>query len=213
MVGKREEPFLMALAELRRRLAGGDYPPGARLAAAELASELGLSPTPIREVLARLAGEGLLDERRGDGAFVPVYAPLDVADLYRLALAHLDAALRGRERPGACAQALGAAPADSRAAVPAADRLLASWIAAAAGRRLTASFLRLQRQLGPVRRHEPRCFEDLLEEWRDLAAADAPRTRLALGRAFYRRRVRSAGRITELLARAGEGGLYSPDIV
>jgi DNA-binding GntR family transcriptional regulator len=202
MAAKRGEPFQLALAELRRRLCEGAYPPGARLAAAEVAGELGLSATPVREALARLAGEGLLDERRGEGAFVPGYSGPDVADLYRLGLAHLEAALR---IPGGGAprlQATAMRPEDAAAAVTAADRLLAEWIAGAAGRRLTQSFLRLQRQLGPVRRLEPRCFSDLLEEWLDLAGAGEPRERLALGRAFYRRRVRAAARLADLSARA-----------
>ncbi|MFC3077828.1 GntR family transcriptional regulator [Phenylobacterium terrae] len=205
MNATRREPFQLALAELRRRLAAGTYPPGTRLAAADLAGELGLSATPIREALARLAGEGLLDERRGEGAFLPLYAGQDVADLYRLSQAHLQAALQGAhvDRP---ANGLGAAilerPADAASAVVAADRLFAGWVAEQAGRRLALSFGRLQLQLAPVRRLEPLCLPDLTAEWARLAAADrgGARERLAAVRQFHARRVRMAGRLADALA-------------
>ena len=51
---QRSGPFLSALTELRRRIARGAYRPQMHLAAADLAAELGLSPTPMREALARL---------------------------------------------------------------------------------------------------------------------------------------------------------------
>ena len=40
---------------------GGELPPGARLGQVELAERLGISRTPVREALRRLAGEGLAD--------------------------------------------------------------------------------------------------------------------------------------------------------
>lgn len=99
MAARRSEPFLQAVAELRRRLSVGELPQDSRLSAAELAAELGLSPTPMREALARLAGEGLLEDRRGEGFFVRRLAARDVADLYRLAQAHLQIAIAAARPP------------------------------------------------------------------------------------------------------------------
>ena len=85
----RPEPFLVALAALRARLRAGLAAPGSRIAVTETADALRLSATPVREALARLAGEGLLEDRRGQGYFVRTLAAPDIADLYRMHLAHL----------------------------------------------------------------------------------------------------------------------------
>lgn len=50
-----------AVARLRARLLGGVYAPGAPLTAAQLALDLGMSRTPVREALRTLASEGLVD--------------------------------------------------------------------------------------------------------------------------------------------------------
>jgi DNA-binding GntR family transcriptional regulator len=55
---------------IRDRICLLEYPPGARLAEEELAQEFGVSRTPIRSVLSRLEGEGLLQSRHGVGTFV-----------------------------------------------------------------------------------------------------------------------------------------------
>lgn len=198
MTAKRSEAFQSALAELRRRLRMGALPPESRLAAAELAAELGLSPTPMREALARLVGEGLLEDRRGLGVFVRRLSVRDVADLYRLNQMHLEIALatspaHATTRPdnGASARAEPDPP------VAAIDRLFAAWVAEANGVLLLRAYLRAQLQLAPVRRLEPFHVDGLGSEAAALAAAGAlhPRRRLAPVRAFFRRRVRLAERL------------------
>jgi DNA-binding GntR family transcriptional regulator len=54
-------------ALLRDRIVAGQLPPGSRLQDAQLAGELGVSRTPIREALIRLADEGFVeaDPNRG----------------------------------------------------------------------------------------------------------------------------------------------------
>ena len=59
------EPFHVVLRHLRDRLQRGVLPPGAHITAVDLADELRLSTTPVREALSRVAGEGLLEDRRG----------------------------------------------------------------------------------------------------------------------------------------------------
>jgi DNA-binding GntR family transcriptional regulator len=73
-----------AYRELRRRLLLGEYPGAGRLAEVRLATELGVSRTPVREALWRLEAEALV-ERRPDGGFFPRIPDLaSIRDLYEV---------------------------------------------------------------------------------------------------------------------------------
>jgi DNA-binding GntR family transcriptional regulator len=73
-----------AYRELRRRLLLGEYPAAVRLAEVRLATDIGVSRTPIREALVRLEAEGLV-ERRPEGGFVARIPDLtSIRDLYEL---------------------------------------------------------------------------------------------------------------------------------
>ena len=50
----------LAYERIRGYVLGGEVPPGARLGQVELAERFGISRTPVREALRRLAGEGLV---------------------------------------------------------------------------------------------------------------------------------------------------------
>ena len=63
---------------LLERIVSGELPAGARLPQEALAEELGVSRTPLREALARLASEGLVAFTPNRGATV---APRDFGDL------------------------------------------------------------------------------------------------------------------------------------
>ncbi len=58
--------------ELRTALLGGHFAPGQRMTSRALASELGTSPTPVREALARLHAERVLDLDANGTAVIPV---------------------------------------------------------------------------------------------------------------------------------------------
>jgi DNA-binding GntR family transcriptional regulator len=60
------------------RIHRGDLPPGSRVRDRDLASQLGVSRTPIREALLHLAREGVLDTAMGRGFRV---RPIDAAEL------------------------------------------------------------------------------------------------------------------------------------
>jgi Transcriptional regulators len=53
----------VAYEHLRDRIVFGEDPPGTLLREAELAEEIGVSKAPIREALARLSSEGLVERK------------------------------------------------------------------------------------------------------------------------------------------------------
>lgn len=88
-------------AVLRERIYGGRYPGGARLPQENLAAELGVSRTPLREALRVLEQEGLIRVRPGEGARVvsgDVETLLAAYEL-RAVLDGLAARLAARSRP------------------------------------------------------------------------------------------------------------------
>jgi DNA-binding GntR family transcriptional regulator len=202
MTAKRSEPFLQALTEVRRRISEGHYPAEARLTAAALAAELDISPTPMREALARLAGEGLLEDRRGQGFFLRRLSTRDIADLYRLNLEHLEIAL---QEPRATTSAGTATPAESGLepadAIRATDRLFAGWVTEAGGAVLTRSYRRVHGQLTRARGVEIHHLDDLPQEYAELVKEDSkrPAQRLPRVRTFFRRRIRIAAKLAESL--------------
>jgi DNA-binding GntR family transcriptional regulator len=92
----------LAYAAIRERIVSGALPRGGRVHQEDLAAELGVSRTPVREALRRLAAEGLVDLRTNRGA--------RVAELDRSAMrAAYDARLV--IEPGAARLAAGRRPA------------------------------------------------------------------------------------------------------
>ena len=63
---------------LRERILSGDLPRGSKLRQVSLAEEMGVSRTPLREALRRLAAEGLVDFSPNRGATV---SELDFGDM------------------------------------------------------------------------------------------------------------------------------------
>lgn len=118
-----------AYLTLRRRLADGTYPPGSRLREEELAAQLGVSRTPVREALRRLDAEGWLRVVPNQGAFAAEWSDADIEEVYDLravleshAAEHAANAADRRllaVMEAACEQAEAAIPADSTAAVEA----------------------------------------------------------------------------------------------
>jgi len=60
----------LAYDEIRSMIVDGPLEPGARLGQAELADQLGISRTSVREALRRLAGDGLVEFEVNRGFFV-----------------------------------------------------------------------------------------------------------------------------------------------
>jgi DNA-binding GntR family transcriptional regulator len=69
---------------IREAIIDGRLAPGRRLKEEELARELGMSRTPVREALLMLQSEGLVESLPRRGAFVRSYAVDELDEMYQL---------------------------------------------------------------------------------------------------------------------------------
>ena len=200
MTTERLEPFRQALVDLRRRLREGELEPGARVTAKEVAEGLRLSPTPVREALSRLAGEGLLEERRGDGFFVPELSADDIAVLYQLGeqlLLMAQDATRPPPREGRSFETR-----SGEDPVRLVERLFVGWVAESGSRVIAEAYRSVTIRLAPVRRCEADLIDDLAQEAEVLLRLAAPTERRARPpaiQAFHDRRVALSERLAALL--------------
>lgn len=72
-----------ALSMLYERIMSGELPPGHPLRLLELAADLGMSPSPVREGLRRLENMGLVLIEANKGAYVRPVSMEDFEDTYR----------------------------------------------------------------------------------------------------------------------------------
>ena len=161
-----ERPTLVreaAYERLKAALARGELAPGARLFEPELAGLLGVSRTPVREALMRLAQEGLVELLPGRGARVRVLSPDEVAEVYEVRAAlEAEAARLAALRASPAAKAalaeaeaeLNRIPPEDVAAQTAADaRFHAALVAASGNRELERLFHQLDAKLALARRY------------------------------------------------------------
>lgn len=71
-----------AYQELRVRIVRGQLPGGHRLLPTELAADLGISPTPVKEACLRLEGDGLVVTSARRGMVVRSFTEEDIKELY-----------------------------------------------------------------------------------------------------------------------------------
>ncbi len=76
-----------AQAALREAILRGELAAGARLGEVELAERLGVSRTPVREALSRLAAEGLVEVHPHRGARVVSFSAQDLDGIFDVRLA------------------------------------------------------------------------------------------------------------------------------
>jgi hypothetical protein len=82
----RRLPFEQAYQVVFDEIASGRYRPGDRIAIKELSANLHMSTTPLREILSRLAGRNIVEQRRSEGYHLSRLDARDIEDLYDLHL-------------------------------------------------------------------------------------------------------------------------------
>jgi DNA-binding GntR family transcriptional regulator len=92
-----------AYAEIRRRILDNRWAPGHQALEQALALELGMSRTPVREALIRLANEGLVEVVPRHGMRVLPVSPSDMQEIYEIltSLEAMAAELVARRAPAA----------------------------------------------------------------------------------------------------------------
>jgi DNA-binding GntR family transcriptional regulator len=90
-----------AYATIRQRILDNAWPPGTQVLEQALALELGMSRTPVREALIRLANEGLVEIVPRHGMRVLPVSPADMQEIYQIltSLEAMAAELVARRRP------------------------------------------------------------------------------------------------------------------
>lgn len=183
-MGRDRDPFHRSYETLRRRLTDRPGAAVGPLAVLPLAAALGVSPTPVREALAHLSGEGLVAHGTSGYAGV-VHDRASLADLYELAAVLVVAAIEAGLAPISISVA--------SAELDALDQLAQR----ASNRALGAAIARVLAQLAPFAAAEIHVLGEagrtglaaLLSE----GAASPLLTRAV--RAYFRRRARRSGDI------------------
>ncbi|WP_227272278.1 GntR family transcriptional regulator [Roseobacter weihaiensis] len=73
-----------AYEQLRARILNGEIRPGDRLREVELAEDLGLSRTPVREAIRRLEQDGIVEHAAHKGAVVRLLDQSSITELYTI---------------------------------------------------------------------------------------------------------------------------------
>lgn len=73
-----------AYGAIREGITTGDLPAGTRLREEDLSSRIGVSRTPIREALRRLAAEGIVEFLPNRGAHVASWSDLELEEIFEL---------------------------------------------------------------------------------------------------------------------------------
>ena len=205
-------------ARLRDAIASGALEPGARLSVPELARQLGVSRSPVREAVLQLVADGLAVDRARRGVVVVQVAASDLFEIHQIeeSLAGLAARLCADRVTDTFIESARAALAAQAVAVREADAMayrrtdgeFHALIAAHCGNRRLERFLtvlraELQLGLGAVARNASHLKRGLAEhrrvlralERRDAAAAEAAmRAHVARTRAAVEAQLRRDGK-------------------
>lgn len=181
---------------LKQMLREGQVAPGARLEANRIADELGVSMTPVRDVLHRLVGERLVAASIGEGFHVPRFSEAGLRDLYEWHSTLVLLAIRtARQTPEPIAKS---PDATDRSLADRTARLFEALAATASNREIRAAITNAGDRLHPFRLLEAAVLEPMLGELDVLSIFDAGLPQAV--RRYHLRRMKAA---PELVARRG----------
>jgi len=184
------DPFSLALQDLRDRAMQGLYAPGRSVVIIEEARRLRLSTTPIREALAWLCGEGLMERAPRTGYLAPRVDASLLRDRYWVRFRCLETGLELTAN-----QAAVAAPARDAADQGAVLDLFDRIVRATGNRALIEAFRLVDAQLRMLAGAEARLFGDIREEALELLRIESGGSHdqlLTAIDAYHRRRMESA---------------------
>lgn len=78
--GALDSAMLQVAGKIRDMIIQDELPPGRRISERQLADQLGVSRTPVREALRTLAREGLVETRANRRTFVAALQPAEISD-------------------------------------------------------------------------------------------------------------------------------------
>lgn len=184
---------------LKRKLMEGVWPPGEKLEALRLADDLGVSMTPVRDCLNRLAGERLVNMHPGEGYRVPdlgEHALREMIELHRLLL---EAAIAAHQNCPFVAN-----PATSHAYADRAATLFEALAAQSGNQILAETICALGERMHAVRMVEPKLFDNTnqeIEQLEQCAATGTPNLLSSL-RTYSERRYRKVADLVRALRTA-----------
>ena len=190
VMARARDVFQLALEELRSRLRGGRHVQGEQLVITDIARDLHLSPTPVREAMARLAGEGLIEDRRGRGYFAWKIGATEILEIYGLhhvlvaaALSRIAAGSSGTaiRRPTAIRSGFegGQHLTVGEQALAVAEQMFDDLIHGSGDQALRSVYGGVRDRLAPIRRVEVAVLPNVLEELGELGQALADGARSA----------------------------------
>lgn len=160
-------------AALKQLLRDGAYAPGHRLEANRIADAIGVSMTPVRDALNRLAGEQLVEASSGEGFHVPRLGEGDLRDLYEWnSILAILAVRSSRTIPAPEAIEDAMASGSLAEATSAIFRLLAESVP---NRELRFAIARASDRLHPFRLAEVRALEPIIGELEELLEPSSAR--------------------------------------
>jgi DNA-binding GntR family transcriptional regulator len=175
-------------AALKQMLRDGQFAPGARLEANRIADELGVSMTPVRDVLHRLVGERLVAASTGEGFHVPRFTEAGLRDLYEWHSTLTLLAIRtARQTPEPIAKS---PDASDRSLADHTARLFEALASTAPNREIRVAIANAGDRLHPFRLLEPAVLEPLLGELDVLSIFDASLPQAI--RRYHLRRMKAA---------------------
>ncbi|MDQ8027459.1 MAG: hypothetical protein REJ23_01940 [Brevundimonas sp.] len=198
---RARDPFNTALESLRARALRGVYGSGGPIVIIDEARRLGLSTTPVREALACLCGEGLLERAPRAGYLSPRLDAALLRDRFWVRLRALTTSLELTVDLG-----MTTPPATASGGDESVQELFDRLVRETGNRALVETFRRVNAQLRMLGDAEARVFADAEPEALALARLGVAGSRIQLAaaiEAYHRRRMENAAVLVLAVERRG----------